>query len=191
MNLSNPHSENECPRTELAAYIDGELSPREELDLEIHLAKCGICASELNEQKRLLFALDFALEGEREFELPENFTKVVVANAESKVSGLRCPKERFRAVFVISALFLLFLLGLGGETRTIAGTFFKFGEQIFAVGSFAARFIFDIAVAVSIMLRALSSELVYNSAFSIVFFALFFLTALFALSRLVNRYSQA
>lgn len=191
MSLPNPNIENECPREELAAYVDGELLPREEIELETHLAGCSVCAFELNEQKRLLFALDFALEDEKKFEMPANFTKIVVANAESKVSGLRCPKERFKAIFVIAALFLLFLLGLGGETKTIAGTFLKFGEQILTVGNFAAHLIYDVAVAVSIILRTLSSQFVYNSAFSIFFFAVFFFAALFALSRLFNRYNQA
>ncbi|HXG83843.1 MAG TPA: zf-HC2 domain-containing protein [Pyrinomonadaceae bacterium] len=191
MNPQNPNIENECPRAGLAAYIDGELSPREELDLETHLAECEICAFELNEQKRLLFALDFALEGEREFKLPENFTKVVVANAESEVSGLRCPKERFRAVFVITALFLLFILGLGGETRTVLDVFLKFGEQIFAVGNFALHLIYDVAIAASIILRSLCSQFMYNSVFSIIFFTAFFFVSLFVLSRLVIRNNQA
>ncbi|MDQ3323208.1 MAG: hypothetical protein M3525_12375 [Acidobacteriota bacterium] len=183
MSLPNLNIENECPRRELAA--------REELDLETHLVECKLCASELNEQKRLLFTLDFALEGEREFKLPENFTKIVVANAESKVSGLRCPKERFRAIFVITALFLLFILGLGGETRTVAAAFVKFGEQLLAVGNFALHLVYDIAVAASIILRSVCSRFVYNSTFSIVFFILFFFVSLFVLSRFINRDNQA
>ncbi len=100
----------ECPHEELAAYIDGELTPREEIELDLHLTACRSCAAELNEQKRLLCALDFALEGEREFKLPENFARVVAANAECRVSGLRSPKERLNAGFVMAALFLTFLL---------------------------------------------------------------------------------
>lgn len=183
--------QNECPRDGLAAYIDGELSPREEIELERHLADCAACAFELNEQKRLLFALDFALEDEKDFELPADFTKIVVASAESEVSGLRCPQERFKAVFVIAALFLLFLLGLGGETKNVAGTFLKFGEQFLAVGNFAVHLIYDAAVAASIILRSLCSQFVYNSAVSTIFFALLFVTALFILSRLINRFTQA
>lgn len=191
MSLPNRNSENECPRRELAAYIDGELLLREELDLETHLAECKLCASELNEQKRLLFALDFALEGEKEFELPENFTKIVVANAESRVNGLRCPRERFNAVFVIAALFLLFILGLGGETRTVFDASLKFGEQVLAVAGFALHLIYDAAVAASIILRFLCSQFVYHSAFSTAFFIGFFFVSLFVLSRLVSRNNQA
>lgn len=187
----NTQIRHECPRAELVAYIDGELAPREELELETHLAGCRVCALELNEQKRLLFALDFALEDEKEFQLPANFTKVVVANAESSVSGLRCPRERFRAVFVIAALLLLFISGLGGETKTIAGTFIKFGEQLLTVATFAVHLIYDAAVAASIILRSVCSQFVYSNAFSTIFFAAFFLSALFLLSRLVSRYSRA
>lgn len=189
--MPHPRNENECPLAELADYIDGELSPRREIELEMHLANCRRCAGELNEQKRLLSALDFALEDEKKFNLPENFTKIVVANAESKVSGLRCPQERFRAVFVIAALFLLFLLGIGGETRTVAETFLGFGEQILAVANFLFHLVFDLSVGVSIILRSVGSQFVYNSAFSTASFAAFFLFLIFALSRLINRYRQA
>lgn len=186
----NQHHRHECPRRELVAYIDGELTPREEIELETHLADCRVCALELNEQKRLLFALDFALEDEKRFQLPANFTKVVVANAESKVSGLRCANERFRAVFVIAALFLLFLFGVGGETKTVAGTFLNFGEQIFAVAAFALHLIYNIAVAASIVLRSVCSQFIYQSAFSTVLFAGFFFVLLFILRHFVNRHSR-
>jgi anti-sigma factor RsiW len=191
MNLQNPNIENDCPREELAAYIDGELAPREEFELEIHLADCRICALGLNEQKRLLFTLDFALETEKEFKLPENFTKIVIANAESSVSGLRCPKERTKAIFVIAGLFLLFLLGIGGATKTVVAAFLKLGEQVLAVGSFAWHLVFNVAFGTAIVLRSVFSQFVYNSAFSILFLAAFFFISLFALLRLLSRYNHS
>lgn len=180
----------ECPRSELAAYIDGELSPHKEIELEKHLAACRICASELNEQKRFLCALDFALEGKKEFALPENFTKIVVANAESKVSGLRSPKERLDAIFVIAALFLTFLLSLGGEVRNVAATFVQFGEQLLTVGGFTWHLVYNIAFGTAILLRSISSQVVYNSPFLIVFLIALFFAAAFALARFINRFSQ-
>ena len=84
MNSQAAATEKVCPTGEIAAYIDGELSPREELDLEMHFAVCRLCAAELNEQKKLLCALDFALEDEREIELPENFARVIVAAARKQ-----------------------------------------------------------------------------------------------------------
>ncbi len=190
MNLQTATIEKVCPSNEIAAYIDGELSPREELDLEMHLAVCASCQAKLNEQKKLLCALDFVLESEKQIELPANFTKVVVANAESNVSGLRRPQERFKALFICAALFLLVILGFGGETETVLNTFAKFGEQVFAVGGFAVHLIYNFAVATAVILRSLSHQIVFNSAVSVAFLVMFFVISLFALSRLIVRYNR-
>ena len=191
MNSPAATIEKNCPNSEIAAYIDGELSPREELDLELHLAVCPACGAKLNEQKKLLRALDFALESEIEIELPADFTKVVVTNAESKVSGLRRPQERFNALFICAALFLLVTLGLGGETGAIINTFAKFGEQVLAVGGFVFHLIYNLAMAAAIILRSLSHQIVFNSAVSTAFLAVFFIISLFALSRLIVRCNRS
>ena len=192
MNLQTVTIEKICSqRNDLAAYIDGELSAREELELEMHIAICGDCNSELNEQKNLLQALDFALETEREIKLPANFTKIVVANAECKVSGLRRPQERFRALFVCAALFTLVILGLGGETRTVFGTFTKFAEQFLAVGGFVWNIVYDIAFGTAIILRSLSNQFVYNSTVFLAFICGLFFVLLFVFSRLTVRTNRA
>lgn len=194
MNLPNPHNENECPpRADFVAYIDGELFPRREIDLETHIARCRACASELNEQKNVLRALDFlASENRREIDLPENFTKTVVARAESKVEGLRCPRERARAIFVVAALFLMFLVGLGNETKSVAETFLNFGEQFLAVAGFAAHLVFSIAVGAAIILRSVCARFVGGSAATSVFLAAFFFASVFALRTLLaGRFNRA
>lgn len=184
MNLQTATIEEICShRSEIAAYIDGELSPVEELELDLHLAMCQSCAAELSEQKKLLRVLDFALEDKSEIELPENFTRVVVANAESRVSGLRRPQERFRALFVCAALFLFALLGLGGETQTIFGTLAKFADKFFAVAGFALNLIYDIGLGAAVILRSLSHQFVFNPAVSLAVVVSVFLVLLFALSR--------
>ncbi len=186
MNLQSATTENICSyRSEIAANIDGELLPREEIELEMHLAVCGSCAAELNEQKKLLCALDYALENEKEIELPANFTKIVVANAESKVSGLRRPQERSKSLFVCAALFLLVLLGLGGETGTVVNTFGKFAEQFLAVGGFVWNLIYDISVGTAVVLRSLSSQIIFNSTASLAILLVLVFLSLFLLSRFV------
>ena len=140
MNPQTSTSEKVCPRSELAAYIDGELLPREELELELHLASCLNCTAELNEQKKLLCVLDVALEREKEIELPANFTRVVVAAAESSVSGLRRPQERFKALFICAALFLVVLAGLGSETETVFGSFLEIRRTAFGSRRFCPAF---------------------------------------------------
>ncbi len=191
MDLPIVTTEEECPRTKLAAYIDGELPPREELELELHLANCKTCAAELNEQKKLLCVLDFALENERKIELPANFTKVIVTKAESNVSGLRSSKERFKALFVCFGLFLLVILGLGAETETVLNTFVKFTEQFFAVCGFAIHLIYDVSIGTAVILRSLGNQFVNNSAVTFAFFTAFLLVSVFALSRLFVPYNRA
>lgn len=191
MNLPVATIENECPRAQLAAYIDGELLPREELELEMHLAICKNCTAELNEQKKLLCVLDFALESEKEIELPVNFTKIIVANAESNVTGLRSSKERFRALFVCLGLFLLVILGLGGQIEQVLNTYIKFTDKIFAVFGFVFHLIYDVSIGTAVILRSLGSGLVNNSGIAFAVFAAFLLFSLFALSRLFVRYNRA
>jgi anti-sigma factor RsiW len=181
----------DCPRTEIAAYIDGELSPREEFDLELHFAGCATCTAELNEQKKLLCALNFALENpQEEIELPENFTRVVVANAESNVQGLRCPRERNRALFVCAALFLVVFLGLGAETSKTFAAMGAITEQFFAVGSFFVHFIHDITVAATVIFRSFCLQFVFKSAVSAVVIGVCFVVSLLIFSRLLSRRSR-
>ncbi len=180
-----------CPRSEIAAYIDGELSPREELDLEMHFVVCAVCAGELNEQKKLLCVLDFALDSKDEIELPENFTKIVVANAESNVKGLRCPRERSRALFVCAALFLMVIFGLGAETSKTVETFSNVGEQFLAVGGFFVRLIHDVTLATTVILRSLCLQFVFKSAITAAALGIFFFLSLLIFSRLMSRHKRS
>lgn len=177
-------------RANLAAYIDGELSPAEELELEMHLGVCPACAAELNEQKKLLQALNYALDGEEPIALPEDFTRVVVTNAESRVSGLRRPQERFKALFVCAALFLLTLLAFGTETKTILQTFARFAEQMLAVGGFVWNLIYDVSVGTAIILRSLSHQIIHNSSFAVAVFVAFLFVFVVLLSSLATRQNR-
>lgn len=188
MNEHAANIEGICPRREIAAYVDGELSPRAELALEMHLAVCPVCAEELNVQKKLLSALDFALEDDRaEIELPANFTKVVVANAESKVNGLRCPRERSRALMVCAGLFLLLVFGLGAEMPRTFAAFGTIGEKFLAVGAFFVHLVHDMTIAATVIIRSLCAEFVFKSAVSMIAIGFFFVLSLWLLSRLLLR----
>lgn len=183
--------ENLCPRNEIAAYLDGELSPREEMDLELHFTACKKCTAELSEQKKLLCALDFALEEKSNIELPADFTKTVVVKAESNVSGLRRREERFRALFLCAALFLLIILGLGSETEAALSTFAVFIEQIFAVGSFAAHLVFDFAVALTAILRLIGGQFIYSPLFAILALGAFFILSGYIFSRILTLFNRS
>ncbi len=175
-------------RSDLAAYLDGELAAREEFALEAHLAACAACRTELNEQKKLLCVLNFALDDEKTFELPANFTRVIVANAESKVSGLRRPQERSQALFVCAGLFaLVAVLGLSGESATVLKAFASFAEQFLAVANFVFRLFYDIALGAAIILRSIGSQLIFNSTVSLALTIILFSGTLFALLCLIVR----
>lgn len=189
MNFQELKKLNECPRAEIAAYIDGELAPVEELELEIHFVACKDCAEELNQQKKLLCALDFALE-EDEIELPENFTKVVVANAESRVSGLRRQNERFNALFICSALSLLVFAGFGSEAQSVLASSGVVVEQFLAVGAFIAHLAYDVAIGATVILRSICLRFVFNSAISLALTAAVFGFSALVFSRLLFRYKS-
>ena len=189
MNFQDVKISNECARADIAAYIDGELAPREELELEMHLAVCESCAEELNEQKKLLCALDFALEEEK-FELPENFTKIVIANAESSVSGLRRRNERFNALFICLALFLLVFAVLGNEAESALFTSGKFIDKFLAIGAFISHLIYDIAIGTIVVLRSLLAQFVYNSAAFLALIVIVFGFSALVFSRLLSRYRR-
>ena len=179
-----------CPLPEISAYIDGELSAPAEIELEIHLSGCRVCTDDLNLQKSFLNALDRSLEDEKKIDLPKNFTKAVVANAESRVSGLRRPHERRNAAFICAALiaFSLFALGSNAE-KTLAATT-TILEKVFAVVASAGHFAYDAALGSAIVFRSLLSKFVLESAAAVTFLLVVFVLSLYIFSRLVVRFHR-
>ena len=139
-----------CPSDEIAAYIDGELSPKRELELDAHFVECSGCADELNQQKQFLCQLDLSLKHGNDLDLPADFAKTIVANAESTVMGLRRPRERFNAVFICSGLFLFVLFVSGPDAGQVVRGVSVVFEQAMAVGSFFGHLIYSVFIGVSI-----------------------------------------
>ena len=191
MDLHASTIEEICPRTEIAAYIDGELAPDGELALEVHVANCKVCLIELNQQKQLLCALDNGLEKQAEIELPENFAKVVAVRAESGVSGLRSKEERFWALFLSVFLLLIVLIGLGAETGHLLAAFAKIGEHSIILVRFVGHLIFDLAIGTTIILRSLSGQFIFNSVVSFILGAFLFAVSTLLLSRLISRFNRS
>jgi len=139
--------------TDIGAYLDCELSGDREMMLEMHFDECSLCREELNIQKQLLRGLDLGLSEGADIQLPSDFAKVVIANAESTVAGLRRPRERFNALFICGALslFVLLTFGVGAGTSL-------FFDQTAAVASFVAHFFYDLFVGVVVVLRMAASH---------------------------------
>lgn len=148
----------ECPTTAIAAYVDGELDAVRELELELHLAGCDRCTEELNLQKQFLCSLNSSLMGGDEIELPPNFTKQIVTNAESSVSGLRKPNERFNALFICAALLLFVLFALGSDVFGLFGQFGDTLDKIAAVGGFLGHVAYSFLVGIGVVLRSLGGQ---------------------------------
>lgn len=161
-----PQDSRSCPRIDIGAYLDGELDPAAEIGLERHVAQCAVCREELNEHKRLTFALDSALEHDDPIEIPENFAKVVTTNAECKVEGLRCPVERNRALLVSLMLGLIVIVGVAADSKSGFGFVGAAADRTLAVASFFLHLTKDLAVATSVILRSVCPNTFYNSALS-------------------------
>jgi predicted anti-sigma-YlaC factor YlaD len=179
-----------CPREEISLYLDGELSADNEIHLEKHLSVCSNCLSEMNLQKQMLTALDFAFDNRREIELPKDFTKVIVAKAESEVSGLRCKKERFSAFLLFSALFLLLVVGFTAESEKIFTLLNDLGNQILAVGGFILHFTYNISIGIAVILRNLSQQIIFSSAFLAFIISSFLFFLFFAVQRFIFKLSR-
>jgi len=167
----------DCPAREISPYLDGELAPDAELLLESHIAGCSTCLAELNEQKSFLQALAFSLENDADIDLPANFTKTIVTNAESSVSGLRAGTERLHAIIVIGALlvFVVFILGSDTAFAPVSAVIDQTGAVLGFFGSLAFNFVFGTTV----ILRSAAAHIVAVPAGLTILFASVF--AFFAL----------
>lgn len=178
----------ECPTYEIAAYIDGELHPEREREIDLHLAACSRCLRELNQQKLFLCGLNSTLKREGDLKLPENFTKIIVTNAESSVAGLRGARERYNALLICLALLLFGVIALGTEAERLWQAVAAMFEQVGAVGGLFGRIVYSVFLGVTIILRSLASQLRNEPALGIVFWAgfvglLMFVSRKFLLTR--------
>lgn len=181
-----------CPRAEIAEYIDGELSPGVELDLELHFADCEICAEELNAQKKVSSTLEILLEGEdKNISLPKNFTQVITANAESNLDGLRSPQERSRGLFICAILFLFILIGFSTEGETILFAVEKFTDQFLAVGGFILHLFYTLSIGISAVFGSLCHKFIFTSTLTLLLIVSAFVIGFMILSRMVFRYNRS
>ena len=161
--------------SDIAAYLDGELAAEAEISFERHVTDCEICSERLNEQKRLLHALDFAFEDEKAFDLPKDFVKKVAVRAESDVSALNSKEERRRAFLITGLLFA-------------AGVLFGIASK--KLGVFEALFT-QIKVLFGVFLRAFSRQFANEIVFSAFLVLLLLIFSIIALSVLFKKYRRA
>lgn len=178
---------NACPSSDVAAYIDGELSADAEMALDLHMVGCSVCSAELNCQKELVQALSYSLNDD--LELPENFARRVITNAESSVGGLRRKSEWISAAFVIFALLFFVLFSMGADAGRTFGTFVDVFERAAAVGGFAAHVVYNLSIGGVVVLRSVGSQAGIGGIAVIMLFGLLAVPAV-AFSRVLLRYCR-
>ena len=176
-----------CPSPEIAAYLDGELASGAELELEMHLAVCPVCHSELNSQKHFLRGLESTLRAEGDMDLPADFTRHLVANAESSVTGLRKPRERFNAAFICAALGLFALFAFGAD----AAGLFTLVAQAASVAGILGHMVFSVLLGAAIIVRSLAAQVEPNAAAAVILVLALGLGAVWLATRTVLRMRRA
>ncbi|MEZ5344037.1 MAG: zf-HC2 domain-containing protein [Pyrinomonadaceae bacterium] len=183
--------ENMCPREEIFAYLDRELTAEEEFDLECHLTSCKTCTDEVNAQKKVSNSLEIILEEEmKNIKLPENFSRIVAAKAESSVGGIRQRKEIVRALVICGVLLLFLFIGFGSKVSPLIPEFQHVTSKIGSFVGFGFYLGYEALVGIGVILRSLTHKLVFGSVVSLITVAALFAVAFISLSRLVSRYSR-
>jgi|ERR1041385_1053738 anti-sigma factor RsiW len=185
-------SENKnCPREEIAAYLDGELDGDLATSFEAHVERCSDCAAELRSQRQLLCTLEAAFGTARHIELPENFTRVVAAHAENDMRGLRHKVERRRALQLCAALLFAAFLLLGAASNNLifqpARAFLRITASALEV---LLRTIADAAEGMAIVARMILRTTVAGPHGFGILIALVFLIAISVLPRLIASYHR-
>lgn len=160
-----------CPRDEIAAYLDGELSSTLADEFEGHVRDCETCSRALREQRQFLASLSASLGEDPGVRLPSNFAKRVIAAAESRVSGLRSPHEQFTAIFISAALLFFSMFALGSGFGDAVLWVAALSEKLAAFALFSGRAAANVLAAASVVVRSLfaaSSGWLYLAAFVVV-----------------------
>jgi len=181
-----------CQLEDIAAYLDGELSATAEETFEGHLKSCADCAVELRVQRQLLCTLDFAFNESRLFELPRDFTRVVAAQAESDLSGMRKWSERRRALQLCAVLALVSFALLGAAARTLvfdpARSFLRVTGSLI---SLVWQAIYDAGTGLAVIVRVVGRAIVLGPHGLWLLVALAFIISLSLLPLLIAKYHRA
>lgn len=171
----------------VAAYLDDELDETTRSRFERHTARCPSCAAELVEQRQLLCVLDAALGREpNEIRLPKNFTRILVARAESDMSGMHAYEEKRRALWLCAALAIVAfaLLGAAAAVAPVAAA----ARALACVGGMLVHTLREVGTSVAVVLRATSGHFVSEPTLLVLLTWTSFAAALVLLRRSMGSY---
>jgi anti-sigma factor RsiW len=181
-----------CQLEDVAAYLDGELSEAGVNRFEAHLKSCLDCAAELRAQRQLLCTLEVAFNGNRSFQLPHDFTRIVTARAESDLSGMRNKHERRRALKLCAGLALVSFALLGAAARTVVldplSTLFRISRTVLQLAWHAAA---DAVMGATVLLRVIVRAVLLDQNGLGLLMLVAFLIAISVLPFLLVKYHRA
>jgi predicted anti-sigma-YlaC factor YlaD len=181
-----------CQLEDIAAYLDGELSDTAQETFEEHLKSCAACVVELRVQRQLLCTLDLAFNESRPFELPRDFTRVVAAQAENDLSGMRKWSERRRALQLCAMLALVSFALLGAASQTLvfdpARSFLRVTGSLI---SLLWQAIYDAGTGVAVIVRVVGRAIVLGPHGLWLLVGLAFIISLLLLPLLIAKYRRA
>ena len=181
-----------CQLEDVAAYLDGELSEAGVNCFEDHLRSCLDCANELRAQRQLLCTLDVAFNGNRSFQLPHDFTRIVTARAESDLSGMRNKHERRRALKLCAVLALVSFALLGAAARTVVfdplSTLFRISRTVLQLAWQAAS---EAVMSATVLMRVIVRAVLLDQNGLGLLMLVAFLIAISVLPFLLVKYHRA
>lgn len=182
-----------CKNEDIAAYLDGELDPAARTLFEQHIKECSCCAVGLQDQRRLLCTLDFALNDDPGMSLPQSFAQIVAAHAESDMRGVRERSEHGRAFRLCVALAVL-SFALLGSTAISESVFLPVGaiaKRVASILDVLAHTAYDAGISLTVILRAISRRFIFESHPLSILALLSLAAALALLPRLIAGYHRA
>jgi len=181
-----------CQLEDVGAYLDGELSEAGVNRFEDHLRSCLDCANELRAQRQLLCTLDVAFNGNRSFQLPHDFTRIVTARAESDLSGMRNKHERRRALKLCAVLALVSFALLGAAARTVVfdplSTLFRISRTVLQLAWQAAS---EAVMSATVLMRVIVRAVLLDQNGLGLLMLVAFLIAISVLPFLLVKYHRA
>lgn len=152
--ITNPESS--CSKSALLEFLDGELAADKEQEITAHIRTCPACQNEIRQHQELLVELGNSFDEIPN--IPDDFSKIVSANARSQVSGVRMPHERRLAMLICVGLLGVVLLAIAaGPMTALSGSTLIF-EKAASVASFVFGFLSDVILGLGIVGRAVSSS---------------------------------
>ena len=182
-------SNDNCRSEDIAAYLDGELDAAALAHFEQHIKECSSCSECLGEQRRLLCAIDLALDEASALPLPKNFAAVVAARAQADMSGMRGRSERKRALTLCVLLAMISFILLGASFNEAAlGPISAIAKLTLSLLGFLWHALYSAGAGFAVIARTVGGHFIFEShPFGLL---VFLLLAAALLSLLINNYRR-